>query len=119
MSRQDTGYSRTDVLAGYAFLVPALLVMIVFVFWPVLSAFRLSFHSWSALNPEDIRFVGFRNYAALLHDDEFHIALWNTAVYTLWVVPVQTFFSLVLAAILNQRLLGRDFFRTAFHAASR
>ncbi len=107
-------YSRSDTVSGYTFLLPAIIILAVFVFWPVISAFYLSFHDWSALNPDKIKFVGFSNYVSLLHDSEFGISLYNTLVYTLCVVPAQTFTALVLAAILNQKLIGRDFFRTAF-----
>jgi len=118
MNKNDLGkdkeYNFSDTLSAYSFLAPAMVVMIIFVFWPVISAFFLSFTDWSALNPDRSHFVGISNYVSLLYDDEFHKALYNTAIYTLWVVPIQTFIALVLAAVLNQKLLARNFFRAAF-----
>lgn len=107
-------YSISDTIAGYGFLLPAIITMIIFVFWPVISAFLLSFTDWSALCPDKSRFVGLDNYIALLHDEEFYTALYNTAIYTFWVVPVQTFIALILAVVLNQKLMARNFFRAAF-----
>jgi len=107
-----------ETLAGYTFLLPVVVLMLVFVLIPVAWSFWLSFHEWSALEPDRMPWVGLGNYLQLLFDDEFHIALWNTAVYTFWVVPIQTFLSLVIAAILNQKLMGRAFFRAAFYFPS-
>jgi len=107
-----------ETLAGYSFLLPVVVLMLVFVLIPVGWCFWLSFHEWSALEPDRMPWVGVGHYLQLLFDDEFHIALWNTAVYTFWVVPIQTFLSLVIAAILNQKLMGRAFFRAAFYFPS-
>ena len=107
-----------ETLAGYSFLLPVVVLMLVFVLIPVAWSFWLSFHEWSALEPDRMPWVGVSNYIQLLFDDEFHIALWNTAVYTFWVVPIQTFLSLVIAAVLNQKLMGRAFFRAAFYFPS-
>jgi len=106
------------VVAGYSFLLPVVIIMTVFVLVPVLWSFWLSFHEWSALEPNRMPWVGLGNYIQLIYDDEFHIALWNTAIYAFWVVPIQTALALVVAAVLNQKLMGLTFFRAAFYFPS-
>ncbi len=108
----------SEILVGYLFLLPVVAILLVFVIVPVLWSFWLSFHEWSALEPDRMPWVGLNNYTQLLFDDEFHISLWNTAIYTFWVVPIQTVLSLIIAAVLNQKLRGVAFFRAAFYFPS-
>ena len=99
-------------------MLPVIASLLIFVIIPVIWSFWISFHEWSALEPDRMPWRGLDNYIRLLTDTEFHKALWNTAVYTIWVVPIQTFLSLVIAVILNQKLKGRAFFRAAFYFPS-
>ncbi len=103
-----------QALAGYLFLLPALTALVVFLLGPILYAFYISFHQFSFLNPDAARFVGFANYAHLFRDPEFMRALWNTTLYSLGVVPVQTAIALFLAIIVD-RIRGKTFFRIAYY----
>ncbi len=97
---------------GYVFTLPVALVLFFFTLGPGLYALYLSFFSWSLLN--HMRFVGGVNYASLLTDPLFWIAVRNTAVFSLVVVPTQTVVALIIAVILHQNLPARRFFRLAF-----
>lgn len=99
---------------AYLFLVFPLLLFGVFVFFPILFAFFVSFFDWNLLLP-DRPFVALGNYVELLQDDVFRKAVKNTIVYTIGVVPTQTFLALFLAFIMNQKIPGRAFFRVAFY----
>ncbi|MGV6831836.1 MAG: carbohydrate ABC transporter permease [bacterium] len=101
-------------LWAYLFLAFPLLLLSVFVFFPILFAFVVSFYDWNLLIP-DKPFVGLANYIELFQDEVFVKAVKNTIIYTIGVVPTQTFLSLFLAFIMNQKLRGRAFFRTAFY----
>jgi multiple sugar transport system permease protein len=112
-------------LAGFVFVLPAVVVVVLFVFLPLLFAFGISFTNWTGLQPPaEAGGVGWLNYERLLTIDgpvrnEFFRSIKNTFYYTLGVVPAQTILSLVLAVIVNQRFLkGRGFFRTAFYFPS-
>jgi multiple sugar transport system permease protein len=59
-------------------------------------------------------FVGFKNYIHLFQDPEFLRALWNTSLYTICVVPIQTVIALFLALIVNN-IKGKTFFRVAYY----
>jgi multiple sugar transport system permease protein len=105
-----------DALAGYVFLAPFLLVFGVFAVWPLLTALWLSFHSYDLFSPP--RWVGGENYRYLLRQGDFWISLRNTTLYTLVVVAVQTSLAILLAVVMDQKLRGKAFFRTAFFLPS-
>jgi len=98
-------------LRGYAFLLPAMVVLLAFHFLPVFYAFYVSLFDWG-ITAE--RFVGLDNYARLLRDPEFHAVLANTAWYALGVVPSSLALSLACALLLNRRLRGRSAYRLVY-----
>jgi multiple sugar transport system permease protein len=106
-----------DAIAGWVFIAPALIVLTVFIFYPIAQAFWLSFHEWSVISPAK-PFIGLDNYRTFLDDPDFRIALRNTIWFSLGVVPIQTFLGLILAVIANRKLRGIAFFRTAFYFPS-
>ena len=106
----------TDSIAGYSFLAPVLVVLAVFTLWPLLQALWLSLHSYDLFSPP--RFVGMKNYIYLLGEGDFWISIGNTTLYTFVVVAAQTTLSLGLALVLDQKLRGKPFFRTAFFLPS-
>jgi multiple sugar transport system permease protein len=106
--------------AGWMFAAPALLVIAVFFFLPVLAALALSltdFDIYALANPENLRFVGPRNYLTLLQTPLFWKALGNTLLFVVVGVPLSIGASLGAALLLHAgvaRLKG--VFRTALFA---
>jgi multiple sugar transport system permease protein len=116
------GLRRQDLTMGYAFLTPALIILIVFLVVPMLLAFWVSFREWTGLQPVgESTFVGLENYRNILFEDsvrrsDFARSIRNTLYYVMFVVPIQTAIALCLAVIVNQAWLrGRGFFRTAYY----
>lgn len=103
---------RDERLTGYAFLLPDLLGLLVFVVGPIGYAFYISLHSWNALGTP--RWAGLANYAQLLADPQFWSSLRVTATYTLAYVPILYAVSLGLALLVSQRLPLIGLFRTIF-----
>lgn len=99
-------------LWGYLFLLPMLVLLIVFKFVPMLRAFYLSLTSYDLLTPP--RFVGLRNYVALLHDPLFHQSLWVTAYYVFGTCAPLWVLSLALALVFNMALPARGALRLAY-----
>ncbi|XBH21551.1 sugar ABC transporter permease [Jonesiaceae bacterium BS-20] len=96
-----------------AFLFPALLILTVFVGWPMLSALRLSFTDASGFGQEN--WVGLDNYKAIFTDSDILKTIWNTALYTLMFTPTALVLALALALLLtNSKLMARGFFRTTY-----
>ena len=99
-------------LAAWIFILPANLGTFLFIIIPVLCSFGLSFTEWDLLNP--IKFVGFENYKLLFNDDLFYKILINTVVFALSTSILGVIIPLILASILNSKIRGSEFFKTAY-----
>lgn len=108
--------SLRDAAAGYLFLLPFLLTLLIFFVFATVRAIYFSFTDYNLFNVP--HWVGMQNYASLFRDDNFMIALRNSLVFAAVVTSVQTFGALVMAAVLNQRIRGMGFFRAAFYMPS-
>ena len=85
--------------------IPALVLLLVFVYYPVVDSVRLSFYSWDAFNPKP-DFVGLDNYQEMFADPIFWRALVNNTAYALASLVFQVGLALVLAAVLEE-LVGK------------
>lgn len=115
--RPTNPVAAEDRIAGWLFILPALVILGIFIFAPIVYVFWLSFREWSVITPEK-PFVGWDNYRTLFDSPDFDIALRNTVWFALGVVPTQTILGLLLALLANQKIRGRTFFRTAFYFPS-
>jgi multiple sugar transport system permease protein len=99
--------------AGYPYvlLTPALLILVCIIFYPILYSIYLSFHQYVLLKPKDIDFIGLQNYAALLKDNIFKLALWKSVVWTFWVISIELLLGLFGAWLLNRKFPGRNLVR--------
>ncbi|MDH2444660.1 sugar ABC transporter permease [Amnibacterium sp. CER49] len=112
--RPGTRRARTsEWLAGYSFAAPNLVLLGVFLFWPLLAAFVLSFQRFSGFG--DPTWLGLGNYASLLSDAAFWRALLNTIVFTTLTLLGSVGLGLALAVLLNTSLPGRSVFRTIIY----
>ena len=93
----------------WAWVLPAVVLLLVFVYYPVVENVRLSFFSWDAFNP-DPEFVGLQNYQDAAADPVFWRALFNNTAYAVVSLVFQVALAMVLAAVLEefvgQRLRG-------------
>ncbi len=105
-----------EILAALVFLAPFLGLLLVFVLWPLLNAFWLSFHAYDLFGAP--RWIGLSNYQTLLLDRDFWISLRNTTFYTAGVVAAQTLLAFGLALLMDQRIRAKTFFRVAFFLPS-
>ncbi len=96
----------------YLMLLPGLVLAGMFVFYPILAAVYFSMHKWSGFNADRV-FIGLNNFVRLFNDPVFWGAFWRSMIFLVGTVPLQMALSLVLAVILNNRLLKLStFFRT-------
>lgn len=112
MNFKNTKHEQT--FWAFVFLVFPMILLMVFVFFPIIFAFVVSFYDWNLLLPEK-PFIGLENYIEVLKDPVFMKAVRNTIIYTVGVVPTQTILALFLAFMLNQKFKGRTIFRVAFY----
>ena len=104
--------------AAWLFLAPALVLIFVFFFLPVLASLVLSvtdFDIYAIANPPTTRFVGLANYSKLIHSPEFWQALRNTFYFAIVGGPLTIAVSLSAALLLNAKLVRfKGFFRTIY-----
>ncbi len=103
------------ILTPYLFLAPALLVLILTVFWPAVQAFYLSFTEFGYDLTQAPAWVGLANFQRLWRDPVFWKTLGNTLLYLVCVVPILVIAPLGLAILVNQKLKGIRWFRTAYY----
>ena len=95
----------------YAMLLPTIVIFAVFMIYPILYSFYLSFTEFTGGTYE---FVGLRNYIELFNDPVFYKALFNTFFYLIIQVPVMISLALLLAVLVEQEFIrGKGFFRMA------
>ena len=109
-------YRAESTNKAWLFLRPALFFIIIFNVYPLIRTFYMSAHSNNILNPE---FVGMANFPAVLNDKLFRLAMKNTLIYSITVVPLSIIISMVIALILNQKIIGNKFFETIFFKIGR
>ncbi|HEX8218933.1 MAG TPA: sugar ABC transporter permease [Chloroflexia bacterium] len=99
--------------AGYLFMLPSVVILAVFVFWPIFQSVLLSLHHWK-FGAAEQTWAGLSNYDRLLHDSRVGGAFRNTLYYTAVTVPVGMVLSLVLALALNEKLPLKGLLRSSF-----
>jgi multiple sugar transport system permease protein len=100
-------------MSGYLFLLPALVIFAVFVWYPIVLGFVMSFQSIDMINPP--AWVGWQNYQHIFTDPLFAIAWRNTFAFTGYALLFGFVVPIVLALLLNEMRHGKSFFRLAFY----
>ena len=118
--REKNTKFRLNKFTPYLFVLPALILLVVFVYEPAVENIYYSFFSWSSLSP-DINFIGFDNYVELFENPIFWQSLSNNLIFAVISVFFQVGVALVLAAILQAGIFGpllRAIFRTSLFIPS-
>lgn len=103
---------HSNLMTAMIFILPAVIGIFIFIIIPVIASFSLSFVEWDLLN--EIKFVGFDNYKFILQDKLFLKILANTFVYAISVSVLGVIIPLILACILNNKIRGSEFYKTAY-----
>jgi multiple sugar transport system permease protein len=102
---------RSDQLAGWAFVTPAVILIAVFALIPIGWSLLLSLQANNLIAPA--HYVGLANYRALAKDPAFRSAIGHTIVYTVLFVPISVGGALGIAVALNRKIRGIRFYRLA------
>ncbi len=98
---------RTD-LTGYAFILPNLIGMTLFVLLPLLFSLFISFTDWDFTRGiGNWSFVGISNYVEMWHDEWFLASLKNTCIFAFTVVPITIALALVIAVIIDKYCVAK------------
>ncbi len=101
-----------NTLIAYAFMLPFLILLVLFHTWPVIFGTYLAFTDYNIISPP--KWVGLANFHEVFADEQFWAGLRNSLKYIL-VVPVIQVISILLALLVNRPLRGIGFFRTAYY----
>ena len=101
---------RQESLAGWTFMLPALIIFAVLVVFPIIMSLFLSFTDWNFLSGlKGIEWVGLDNFEKLFtRDRKFMMALKNTQIYAFTTAPISIVISLLLAYMLNDKVYYDD-----------
>ncbi|PMC63852.1 glycerol-3-phosphate ABC transporter permease [Corynebacterium tuscaniense] len=96
-------------------IAPNLLLLILFTYRPLIDNIRISFYNWNISSP-NMTFVGLQNYISWFQAPETPQVVWNTVVFTFFAVAGSMVIGLLLAILLDQKLVGRAAVRSMVFA---
>jgi trehalose/maltose transport system permease protein len=112
--------SRQNVLNAWLFLSPMLIVLAVVAVWPLARTFWFGLTDASLTDIEDYGYVGFENFLVddegwygLLTDPQWWNSVWNTILFAVVSVALETVLGVLIALVMNARFPGRGLFRAA------
>lgn len=112
-TKKMTVAAKREAAWAWLFVLPTMLGLIILNFYPAINTVYQSFCKTGDFGKGNI-FVGLANYQAVLASGETWQALWNTIKYTLIEVPFGVTISMLLAVLLQQKIIGKSLFRTIF-----
>ena len=105
-------FTNNENICGLIFILPALIGTLIFIIIPVICSFGLSFAKWDLLNP--IEFIGFQNYVEIFNECLFYKIFINTLIFALSTSILGIIIPLILAAIINSKIRGSEFYKSAY-----
>jgi multiple sugar transport system permease protein len=105
--------ARAERRLGFLLCAPAVIVMLAVAGYPLIYAIFLSFERYNLELPQDIKFIGFSNYAAVLSSPYWWQALKVTLIITVFSVSISLVLGMLLAMIMHRTIFGRGIVRTA------
>jgi multiple sugar transport system permease protein len=105
--------ARAERRLGFLLCAPAVIVMLAVAGYPLIYAIFLSFERYNLELPQDIKFIGLSNYAAVLSSPYWWQALKVTMIITVFSVSISLVLGMLLAMVMHRTLFGRGIVRTA------
>lgn len=104
--------SKKRLLMGYLFLIPALLVFLVFIAYPVFNTIKTSFYAYRIQTlKQGAKFTGLDNYIQMFHDKDMYTSLLFTVKFTLISVALETVIGMCCALVMNRSFKGQGLVR--------
>lgn len=112
-SAPPTKAGRDQERLGWLLILPTVVVVLGIAVYPLLESIRLSLTNFRSSRPDRWRYIGIENYKDLLSDDTFLGALWNTIVFTVSSVGLETLLGMIVALTIHSNFRGRGLVRTS------
>ncbi len=106
------GKSLRSNTLGYVFVIPTLLIILLFIGFPMARGINDSFRDIDLTSGREIRYIGLENFRNLFDDPVFSIAVRNSFIFVITSVSFHLVMGFLLALALDRSILGRLFFRT-------
>lgn len=94
--------------------LPALILFILFVYYPLFMTFIYSFTDWNGFS-DRYRFVGFDNFGTVFREKDNWLSFWNTIYFSVLSIVLGTVIQLVLAVLIHMKIKGRTFMRSVIY----
>jgi len=101
-----------EALTAWLFMAPGLILMALFTFWPIIFSVPLAFTNYSVIG--ETKFVGLDNFKTAFADDDFIVSIKNSLLYMI-IVPFIQILAILMAILVNRKITGIKFFRTAYY----
>jgi trehalose/maltose transport system permease protein len=110
----ENGESLTTTRENrWIYCLPALLILVLVIFYPLFQTFYLSFTDARLTTLDHPKWLGFENYQYLFQSPDWWVAVWNTLLFTFVSLLFETGFGLIIAKMISTRLKGIALLRTA------
>ncbi|MGH9170438.1 MAG: carbohydrate ABC transporter permease [Acidimicrobiales bacterium] len=103
-----------DAAVGYLFILPALALLGIFAFYPLVKTAYLGFYAQPVFPGLPSRYVGFSQYSSVLSNSEFLGDLWRTVLFVIFTMPLGIALGLAMAVLAHKKLAAIGLFRTIF-----
>ncbi|MEM8542132.1 MAG: sugar ABC transporter permease, partial [Pseudomonadota bacterium] len=104
-----------EMITPYAFITPAILVMLGGLLYPVVMAFYLSFYDWEiGRKLSEAPYLGIDNFVRMVQDPQVWEVLWVTLRFGFWTISIEMILGIGLALLLEKPIRGASVFRTIF-----
>lgn len=114
MKRRPSNGKFITTLTPWLFLLPSLIIIVVFLIIPIIEAFRWSLLDYKLI-ADTSEFVGFANFKEIFTDDMFWKAFVNTILFVIIVLPMNILLPMILAALVNQKIRAVGLFRVLYY----
>jgi raffinose/stachyose/melibiose transport system permease protein len=111
--RNNSPRRSQDLFTIFLFLLPAFVLFLLFIIYPIFRAIYFSLFNWNGLGPATV-FVGLNNFKQILTDQVFMKAVWNCILIVILSLAIQLPLALMVAIMVGRDLPGRAFFRAIF-----
>lgn len=112
-SAPPTRAGRNQERLGWLLILPTVLVVLGIAIYPLAESVRLSFTNYRSSRPDRWRYIGTENYEDLLSNDTFLTSLWNTIIFTVSSVGLETILGMIVALTIHSNFKGRGLVRTS------
>jgi multiple sugar transport system permease protein len=103
-----------STMKAWLYILPMMLIIFTFNLYPIVKSFAMSFYTDYNFYEDVVHAYGLGNFGTILQDSDFYLAIKNTFIFVLGVVPISIALSLGIALLLNQIKFLSGFFRTVY-----